>query len=159
MRIIRLTQGYETIVDDDVADLIEALDWSWSVSIDRSGSAYAIRTVSTPFTKPFTLRLHRWVIGAVPGVRVDHRDGNGLHNWRGNLRLATPVQNGANSITARGETGFRGVNKSGDKFRAQIAVARKNLHLGNFATAEEASAAYEVKRRELHGDFAPANRR
>ena len=43
------------------------------------------------------LPMHRAIIGAVKGEKVDHRDGNGLNNRRRNLRIATSSQNAANA--------------------------------------------------------------
>jgi hypothetical protein len=40
-------------------------------------------------------------------------------------------------------TGFRGVNKSGKKFKAQLSVDVKNEYLGTFDTANEAARAYD----------------
>lgn len=48
-------------------------------------------------------------------------------------------------ISKRNKSGFRGVYFSNrrQKFRATIKVNGKRVRLGSFATAEEASAAYE----------------
>ena len=42
-----------------------------------------------------------------------------------------------------GETGFRGVTKNGDGFRAEIYVDAKRINLGTFATALEAAEAWD----------------
>lgn len=102
-------------------------------------------------------RAHRviWEMlkGPIPeGLVVDHIDGNKGNNRISNLRLATPMQNAANS------KGFgacpKGVKKHKDKFQARIGYKGKRYHLGSFATPEEAKSAYDAKAKELHGEFA-----
>jgi hypothetical protein len=46
-------------------------------------------------------------------------------------------------------SGFRGVSARGDRFRAKIAVDGRAIHLGAFASAEEAARAYDCRAREL----------
>lgn len=52
--------------------------------------------------------FHRSVLGVERGVIVDHRNGNGLDNRRGNLRIATRVQNNWNR--PRRDEKFNGVS-------------------------------------------------
>jgi len=40
-------------------------------------------------------------------------------------------------------TGFRGVDKQGNRFRAQIHIGGKSQYIGNFGTAKEAAEAYD----------------
>ncbi len=58
---------------------------------------------------------------------------------------------------SRSATGFNGVSKDGNKFRAIIAVDRKHIHIGMFDTPEEAALAYNKKSIELFGDDAKVN--
>lgn len=51
-----------------------------------------------------------------------------------------------------GQVPFRGVSKDRKRFRAEIYDAGKRIYLGTFKTAEEASAAYMKKARELFGE-------
>lgn len=100
-----------------------------------------------------------YVYGKWPSGRLDHRDGDGLHNWIDNLRPATPVQNARNSKRRnRGRSGFKGVSwKTGrGKWVAQIRDENRNVHLGYFDTPEEAHAAYVEAARERFGEFARA---
>jgi HNH endonuclease/AP2 domain len=88
---------------------------------------------------------------------IDHRDRNPMNNRWDNLRLATFSQNSANRRRHDNNTsGFKGVvfeRKTG-KWIARIWKDRRCHFLGRHATAQEAHAAYAVKARELHGEFA-----
>jgi hypothetical protein len=155
MAFISLTQGYVAIVDDADLDACAAMG-SWCAVVDKH-TVYAITNISKP--RRGTLLLHRWITKAPDGLDVDHRDGNGLNNRRGNLRIGTRSQNNANSVFVRGEVRYRGVTARRGKFMAQTRFLGKQLYLGDYATAEEAAIAYETKRIELFGDFAPSGRK
>lgn len=47
--------------------------------------------------------------------------------------------------------GYTGVYKENNRYRAVISVNRKSIHLGMYATPEEAARAYNDKSRELYG--------
>jgi hypothetical protein len=154
MKTIPLTRGYETIVDDDVADLTEMLGWDWCANVQPTGGIYVFRSITLEGLR-FHIWLHRWILGITDRRLVDHRDRDGLHNWRTNLRIATRSQNAANSNVVRSNTGFRGVYPNKRRFMARIELNQKSIHLGTYDTPEEASQVYEAKRRELFGEFAP----
>lgn len=97
----------------------------------------------------FALMTGRW-----PEAHIDHRNGDRSDNRWQNLREATPVQNQWNRLAPRG--GAHVSHNSTKPFRAQIRVAGKRVHLGYFATREEAEAAYRKAERELRD---PAFRR
>jgi hypothetical protein len=54
-------------------------------------------------------------------------------------------------------TGFKGVSKHGNRFRAKIWNNDQQYHLGLFDTAEEAAAAYNAEAFRLYGEFAVLN--
>lgn len=86
--------------------------------------------------------------GGWPMWTVDHINGNRIDNRLCNLREATPAQQIMNS--AKGNKAVRGVAmhkraNGGIKFSASIRV-----HLGYFATEEEAAAAYEKAAKDVH---------
>jgi hypothetical protein len=96
------------------------------------------------------------------GDNVDHRDGDGLHNWRSNLRKATVGQNNQNRRTISSNSGFKGVHyepkRAGQKkYCAAITLDRKKTTIGYFMTASEAAAAYNERASILFGDFAVLN--
>lgn len=94
------------------------------------------------------LQTGEWLVGG-----IDHINRDGFDNRWCNLRRASINQNNFNRKTRRGSSGYRGVVKRGDKWRAQISIGDKSIYIGTFDTVEEASAAYEAKAREVHGEF------
>ena len=100
-----------------------------------------------------TYLLHRiiWklVTGQDPGeLEIDHKNRNGRDNCFHNLRLATVPEQEANKIK-------RGTAKSGNRFNARILIEGKRVTLGCFDTEEQAHRAYQLKCKELRGEFAP----
>lgn len=93
--------------------------------------------------------------------QVDHRDGDGQNNRWSNLREATQSENqqnlrGPRSHNQLGVLGVYPVPPSRRKrngpgrFFARIVVQGRGVHLGTFATIEEAQAAYLAAKRVHH---------
>jgi hypothetical protein len=98
--------------------------------------------------------LHRFIMGA--GL-WDHRDRDPLNNERGNLRRCSSSQNGANRRPC-GASGLKGVVFMADKPRTKRWRAIiQHRHLGTFATAAEAAAAYDRAASAMWGEFAALN--
>lgn len=55
------------------------------------------------------------------------------------------------------KTGYKGVALIGKRFRARIYTEAGGIHLGSYATAEEAAQAYNTKAEEIYGDVAILN--
>ena len=88
-------------------------------------------------------------------VELDHRDKNPSNDALHNLREATHSQNCCNrKMRSDNQTGFKGVSKRGNKYRARIWDGMKNLNLGDFNTPEEAHETYKQKAKILQGDYA-----
>jgi predicted aspartyl protease len=105
------------------------------------------------------LQAHRvvWAIyyGAWPTLEVDHIDGMQGNNRILNLRQATSAQNKRNTRTYKNnKLGVKGVDALRGKFRAQIRVNGKNVHLGLFDTLAEAAAVYRKTAHHYFGEFA-----
>ncbi|MBU1261250.1 MAG: HNH endonuclease [Planctomycetes bacterium] len=66
-----------------------------------------------------TVRLSRYIMHAVKGELVDHKNRNYLDNRRCNLRIATPRQNMLNRIM-KNSTGFIGVSISKPRNRFYV---------------------------------------
>jgi HNH endonuclease len=100
-----------------------------------------------------------WLIqtGSWPTDDIDHRDLNKANNKWGNLRDATRGQNNANRRAQRNKLvalkGVTSVKKKTKRFRAQINVRGHVRHLGCFATAEEAHAAFLQESKRQFGSF------
>lgn len=81
---------------------------------------------------------------------IDHIDRNPLNNCIANLRI---VDNTTNNRSKRvsGRSRFPGIhwNKQACKWRAQIRVDKKKIHLGYFACEKDAARAYRAAFRKL----------
>lgn len=162
MRTIELTRGYVTTVDDEDYEVLS--QWHWQVRIapkKNNTSYYAIRTDRTG-EKPVTVMMHRAILQPPRGLYVDHIDGNGLNNARGNLRLCNLSQNSVNRAYCAPSSGYRGVSlKVRGNWRRWVAQIGANggrhQHLGYFKTPEEAARAYDAAALRLHGGFAQLN--
>lgn len=91
---------------------------------------------------------------------IDHKNQNGLHNYRANLRVCSRSENMANSRKYRvGISGFKGVtwHKQDSLWQAQIHVNYKHVLLGLFRDPREAARAYDRAAVEHFGVFACTN--
>jgi hypothetical protein len=101
-------------------------------------------------------RAHRlawlYTTGQNPADQIDHIDGNKANNAISNLRDVNGVTNKQNMRSPRkdNKAGALGVAKKRNKYRAQIKVDEKIIHLGVFSTIAEASSAYINAKRRLH---------
>lgn len=82
------------------------------------------------------------LVGAKNGDKLDCR----IENLAYRSRAIASRQRKSSS-----RTGYTGVYKEHNRFRAVISVAGKSMHLGMFDTAEEAAAAYNKVSRENFG--------
>lgn len=103
---------------------------------------------------------HRVIWKMLTGIEspetIDHIDGNPSNNAWGNLRAATQLEQKWNASTrSDNKSGHRGVHPvtGTNRWQARISVDGCCRHIGCFATAEEASQAYENAARETHGKF------
>lgn len=96
-----------------------------------------------------------YVTGIWPGELVDHKNHDTLDDSFENVRPATYQENAFNTNAhSDNATGLKGVHRHSDgRYRAQISVSRKRIHLGLFTTAAQAHQAYLAAAREMHGAF------
>lgn len=149
---IPLTRGYEAIIDAADVELVGMKNW---YALPAPGTVYARREVRRD-GKKIRIPMHRVITQPPTGMEVDHIDGNGLNNRRSNLRVVTHAQNLSNRGAPKNNTsGKKGVvwMKDEKRWRAQIGVNGKNMHIGCYPTIDLAHAAYVVVCRELHGEF------
>lgn len=108
-------------------------------------------------------RTHRLIAYMKTGVdpgnnQVDHAD---LRTDNCNVRIATPSQNGANSVKWSKKTSskYKGVywNTGCKKWLAKIGVNRVRIHLGVFVDEKDAARAYNEAALKYFGEFARLN--
>ena len=98
---------------------------------------------------------HAWlyVYGVRPTSQLDHRYGIRDDNRIGELREATNAQNQQNrSIHPKNTSRHPGVSshKATGKWRAQIQISKRRVHLGLFDDVGDAETAYADAKSKLH---------
>lgn len=123
---------------------------------DPAGSVYPVGYVYLRFERKAYL-AHRvawlFMLGEWPTHEIDHIDGVRTNNSWANLREVTSRVNRENQRKAKSNnrsTGLLGAYPVGRRFKAVIEVHGRQIHLGMFATAEEAHIAYVTAKRNLH---------
>ena len=152
MKEILLTKGKKAIVDDSDYERISQFKWCYSPT------GYAVRRA--PLEPYALLYLHRVLLEAKDGEYIDHINGDRLDNRKGNLRKCSMSENLMNRGKQKNNgSGYKGVSldKSRNKWRAQIQKNRRNIGLGRFDSKEDAARAYDTAAAELHADFARTN--
>ncbi len=93
-----------------------------------------------------------------PTKQIDHIDGNKLNNRIDNLRDVSQSINMYNKKVPHknNTTGYLGVSKTGKKYVARLRVGDKLIHLGSYATPEEAQQVYYKKRLEVIDGLTPS---
>ena len=150
MKEIPLTKGKIAIVDDD--DYGELIKYKWCLS----GSGYAIRQSPRNHYARHLIHMHREINKTPVNMFTDHINHNRLDNRKENLRTVTTSQNHMNKSPQTNNTsGFRGSfwHKKSKKWRSQIRIDKKYIHIAYFDTAREAAQAYESVAQQLFGDF------
>lgn len=152
MTEIPLTTGGVALVDD--ADAERVLQWSWYGGTEGLPNG-AKRTYAKRTAKP-SVRMHRFILSAAPGTRVDHKDGNGLNNQRWNIRFCTPRQNAQNRARqSNNGSGVPGVwwISALNRWEAGIRVNGHNKYLGYFTDFQAAVASRKAAEVLYFGDF------
>lgn len=159
-RLIPLTRGMFAVVD--AADYASLSVFKWQARKSPTGGMWYAGRGKKVAGKSLTILMHRQILGITDSsILIDHQDRNGLHNWRGNLRICTRAQNQSNRTKpSSGKTSaFKGVHwmKGERKFCAKIKVNRRVIVLGKFADEILAAQAYDRAAIEHHGEFACLN--
>jgi hypothetical protein len=88
------------------------------------------------------------LVGTKNGNKLDCRLENIIYHSRASASRKRKTSSRA---------GYTGVYQENNRYRAVISVDRKALHLGMYATPEEAALAYNKKSKELFGDDGKLN--
>jgi len=157
VKIISLTQGMETLVDDEDFEFLSKKKWFFCLG-------YARRTFHRGKGKgtqdPKAILMHREILNVNDGEYVDHINGNRLDNRRSNLRKCTIRQNNQNiGIKSTNTSGYKGVSwkKDKNKWKAYITLNNKQKHLGYFEKIEDAAIAYNNAAKMYFNEFARLN--
>ena len=145
MKEIKLTQGKVALVDDEDYERVSKYKWCFD-------SGYAGRNKKLNNID----KMHRFILDLTDTeLEVDHKDGDGLNNQKGNLRIGSHESNMHNKRRYKNnKSGFKGVYwfKKDSKWGASIQHKKKRIFLGLFEDKEEAARAYDKKSRELRSN-------
>ena len=151
-KIITLTDGKETLVDDEDFEFLN--HWKW-----RNSNGYAKRG-SLKNGHFHTVNMHRVIMHTPDGMETDHINGNRLDNRKENLRICSHSENAYNAPKKISNTsGYKGVywDKFNNKWRASITVSNKTVRLGRFINIIDAVNSYDSAARRYFGEFARTN--
>jgi len=146
---ITLNNGMKALVDKEDFSALSRHHWT---ALKSRRTYYAVRG---------DVRMHRQIMNALPGILVDHINGNGLDNRRVNLRLCNATLNQANARSLRPHktSRFKGVSWSTAHtgWFAQLQIERRKVNLGYYEDEEDAALAYNRAAIEHFGSFACLN--
>lgn len=163
-KLIELTKGFVALVDDVDFEAVNAYNWYAQGTGSSKERFYAARRVGRRI-----LLLHRELLGAINSEqKVDHKNRNTFDYRRVNLRFVTDQQNSANQGKRSGTTTqYKGVCRvkprvnATNPYMAYIGGAAKSvlkrIHLGYFASEEEAARVADAAAKEHYGEFAVLN--
>lgn len=154
---IPLSQGKVAVIDFEDFDKVRGKKWYAA----RNGRTfYARRAPYSHQTKKQSVEMMHRVILDISS-NVDHINGDGLDNRRGNLRPASTSQNGGNrkKSLVRGYSKYKGVtwNKNNLRWLASIKIEGKTIFLGYQASEIAAAECYDKAAREFFGEYARTN--
>lgn len=157
MKLIELTKGKAVQVDDEDFDFLNYYNWH---THPHRNTFYARRSEVVNGRKTI-ISMHRLIMNVTDrNVLIDHKDRNGLNCQKNNLRICTNKENLMNRGSLKNSSSkYKGVDfdKSRNKYRVQITINGKNKFIGRFEYEIEAAKAYDVKAKEVHGEFANLN--
>jgi len=94
-----------------------------------------------------------YIYGSFPSLNIDHINGNKRDNRLSNLREATISENAQNrGKQVNNTSGYKGVYwaKKSKKWEASIRKNNKTIHLGLYATPQEAYEVYKKAAKVIH---------
>ena len=157
-KIIKLTKGHETIVDDKDYQMLIAMG-SWYVAC-VGNNVYAVKQSSRINGLQRTLFMHKIILNPPEGFFTDHINLNGLDNRKCNLRICTRTENLRNQRKMKNASSkYKGVSwhKVNKKWQVQIGINEKLKPLGAFTDEILAAQAYDKAALKHFGDFAKPN--
>jgi len=153
---------YEEIMNDPYLSSVNFLDnlrkhssgcavfqknWRMSNGDYKTETIYLHKLVAERFLQGQKSEDKKWV-GAKNGNKLDCRLSNLTYRSRS---VASRKRKTSSKL------GYTGVYQENNRYRAVISKGRKTIHIGMYATAEEAALAYNKKSRALFGENGKIN--
>lgn len=161
LKIVSKKHGtFDVKIDDEDYDLM--IQYRWYI-VKEPTNVYAKRKVGHGRKNRRLIPMHRDILNmSDKKMWVDHINGDGLDNQKGNLRIATPDQNAKNrKVSVRSKTGFKGVRLTPNR-KKPCAVAinsnGKDYFGGYFDNAIDAARKFNELSIKHHGEFAYLNK-
>lgn len=155
-----LNQNIFALVDDEDYHRLVGYVWCKIGSDKRFTIARNTLQVTNFGLKPLRIVLANHIMGDTT-VIFDHKDRNQLNNQKSNLRPSSQSQNSCNRDKIwKGTSIYKGVSwsKMNSKWESRITYNRKTIRIGFFDNEIEAAWAYNIKCKELHGEFGVLNK-
>lgn len=142
--VLYITTKSGTVILADVSDYDKLSKYSWCIC--KTG--YAVANINGKVTK-----LHRYLLDlSDPHKLVDHKNHDILDNRRSNIRICTCEENARNK---GGGNAVHGIRKTPfGKYQVRITFKRKEIHIGNYDTYDEAVKARYAAEDKYHGEYA-----
>lgn len=158
LKIIGSKHGYfEIMIDKDDYERVSKLRWNVN-KYTRTGKIYWYIVNGSKGNL-----LHRFIMGNPSNkMVVDHKDNNTLDNRKSNLEVVTRKENcrKAELCVANKGSGYSGIiwydyHNTTPKWKAQITVDYKVIHLGYFTDLDEAIRVRKEAEKKYFGEFTP----
>jgi hypothetical protein len=152
-KLIHLTNGGYTIVDNQDYEFLSQFRWRKKLSDGSDTKYHAVRDISL-VGKRLLVRMHRLITEADKDQLVYHINEDTLDNRRGNLQIRT-----INPWTGRpNNSGFIGVHQVGhSSWKTEVLFAGNMYQLGIYNDPEVAAKMYDNSVRRLYGINAVTN--
>lgn len=148
MKTIALSRGMVATVDDQ--DYARLSEFTWRILHKPGSRRWYAQTEYRIDGKGqrFYAVMHRVILNVLPGIVIDHIDGDGLNNTRANLRICDASDNNANTSKRAPEKStskYKGVWKGSDRqvWTAKLSRHGRIVYRGSFETEIEAAHAYD----------------
>lgn len=161
MKDVILNKGLVALVDDWNFDRVD--QYRWQAKWDgKTYYAYRIQRIAG---KEHQIAMHREILNTPKGVQVNHLDWNGLNNQEYNIKNCDASTN-CQYVRPRSNTGFLGVSAHTKPssngtvhtyYTADIKHNHKAYRLYHGKSVLVAAEAYDIKAKELFGEFANVN--